>query len=86
MADVTSASATASPPEALCLEDLTASLHLRWRLSSSLATTREAAIKLEGFATRLFSGPASSTGHFLLSPTVGLSLDLDNPASACCYG
>ena len=51
-------------------------LRLHWRLSSSLAVDREAAIMPEGSVSRLFSEASSSADRCLLFPTSSLSLDL----------
>ena len=87
MAVVASVSALAvvSPPDARYSEESMASLRLCWRPSSSLATALEFAIKLEGSATCLFSELSSSVERLLLSPTIGLSLNLDGPTLDCCY-
>ena len=84
MAVMTLASAAGPPSESDCSEVATTSLHLCWRPSSALATSREAAIKLEGSTARVFSGANSFTCRFLLSPTAGLSLGVDGPAMPCC--
>ena len=83
---VTSASAIAPPSKPHYLEKVTASLHLRWRPSSSLAVTRKAAIKPEDSVACLSSEAGSSIGYFLLSPIAGLSLDLNCPTTTCYCG
>ena len=67
-------------------EESTASLCLCWRLSSSLAVDREASIRLEGSVGHLFLEADSSVNRRLLSPTVGLSLDLEGTTPTCCCG
>ena len=86
MTVVISATIADPPLESLCSEEATISLCLRSWPSSSLAAAREAAIKPEGCATRLFSRVGSSIGRFLLSPSASLSFDLDDPVAAYCCG
>ena len=86
MADVTAVSVVAYPLDARCLEESVASLHLRWRPSSSLAIAWEVAIKPEGSAARLFLEAGSFVDRLILFPTASLSLDLDDTEPACCCG
>ena len=40
-------------------------------------------MKPEGSVACVFLGAGYFVGHFLLSPTTGLSLDLDGPVATC---
>ena len=69
-----------------CSKESMASLRLRWRLSCSLVTDWEAAIRLEDSVPRLFLEAGSSVNHHFLSPTVGFSLSLEGAVLACNSG
>ena len=66
-------------------EGSTASLHLRWRLSSSKAIDQEVVTIPEGSAACWFSEAGSFADSHLLSSIVGLSLGLEDevPAYYC---
>ena len=85
MIEVESAPAAVEAPR--YPEGWSTSLRLIWRLSSSLAADREAAIRPDDSAARLLSEAGSFLDLYLFSPMAGISLCLEGARLTCyCCG